>query len=321
MQPMPQPATAATDDVAALREQLRSLRDRDGWSNSRIAQELGVGASTVSQLISGKYAARDQRQLWKNVSRLLETLSGDRSMVVPLASHIDTPISRRITEACAWAHNHGDISLVYGLAGAGKTWAVRRYADQRSGVNYVSATPTCASVPAFLALLARALGVSARGWAPKVEAQIIDSLAGSTPRLLVIDEAHHLPQQVIDEARCIYDSVGQAGTAPFGLVLVGNDPLRATLMGAARCAQIVSRIGRTVHLTSLSSADINSVVKCLTNNPDKKLEEAAKATAAGPGALRRLVKVGRDAVALAAAEDRQQPTAADLKAAEQVRVG
>lgn len=303
-----------------LRARLEALRDRDGWGNGRIAQELGVSKATVSQLISGKHTARSQGRHWERVEALLATV-GEEAGRMPLSDHIDTPTFLRIADALRWAQRQGDIALVYGLAGSGKTWAAKRHCDAHPGVTYVCATPACNTVYALLRLLGRALDVDVRGSAARVEAAVLDALSGATPRLLILDEAHHLPQAVIDEARCVYDAACES-PAPFGLALIGNDPLRSTLMSAARCAQIVSRIGRTVPLSALSGADIERFAAALGGDKnDKGFLSACREVAGKQGALRRLVKVGRDATALAASDGRDKVSASDIRTAEQVRVG
>ena len=306
---------------ARLRTQLKALRGREGWSNARIAEALGVSRAVVSQLISDKYAGRSQNHHWVAIEKFLATIALQTELM-PLVDHVNTPTSARIMEALGWAHQQGDIALVYGLAGAGKTWTARRYADEHSGVTMIAATPACNTVYALLRLLARSLDLDVLGSASRVESAVLEALAGSTPRLLILDEAHHLPQAVLDEVRCVYDAAGGRSGAPFGLALLGNEPLRNTLMSTARCAQIISRIGRTVPLNTLAMGDVEAVIKELaTDAKPAKLLETAREVAAKPGALRRLVKVGRDALALAKADGREHIESDDLLIAEQVRIG
>ena len=216
-------------------------------------------------------------------------------------------MTHEIEAALAHAQAAGDIVLVHGASGAGKTWAARRYCDTRAGAAYLQATCAVRTISALLSHVSRALEAYVRVQsATALEAAVIEHLRGRGA-LLVIDEAHHLPARLLDELRCIRDIAG------CGLALVASDEIRMTL---ARCPQIVGRISIRLARPAAADADIETVVRgALGREPGRRELAAAMAAAAAPGGMHALRRMLERAWVCARAAGRPAVTAEDVAAA------
>lgn len=306
---------------------LRKLRDdKNGrWgSNSKLAAGIGFSTTIISFICSEKPGAEKKwpkadSLIWLEAARFLHT-GGQTRRALPLTAAIDLPVTRLIGGALEWAHKQSDIALIYGLAGAGKTFAAQQYEAKNSGVTMMTAMPTTVTVFSFLQKLAGAVGVPVAAGATRTETAIIQKLRIASDRLLIIDEAHHLPQPVLDEARGIYDALQTKSEFSFGLALLGNRPILSNIRRRMASPQILSRIGRQLRLDETGPENVAAVLSAAgVKNPDKELQAAAVSIAARAGSLRRLVKITRDALVLAANDD-EKLTAAHLRSAEWERM-
>ena len=100
-------------------------------------------------------------------------------------------------------------------AGSGKSWALARYCEEHAGAWFATMSPSLTSPAAMLQRIATVLGESMVYWtAARVERAVIARLSIGTA-LIVIDEANHLSQPLLDVVRCVYDAAG------CGLILIG----------------------------------------------------------------------------------------------------
>ena len=61
--------------------------------------------------------------------------------------------TRAVLFACHYAHRHGDISLIFGDAGAGKTTALKHYTEEHPGVVMVTANSCTSSAASILQMI------------------------------------------------------------------------------------------------------------------------------------------------------------------------
>ncbi|MCR6497060.1 hypothetical protein LJB71_13070 [Thermomonas sp. S9] len=100
-----------------------------------MAREAGISASSLTQVLGGHYAA-DPRKLVTRLAQWLARLAQQQAMpAMPAApAWVATPTAERILAALAYAHMAGDIAVIYGGAGVGKTTAAREYARRYPNV-------------------------------------------------------------------------------------------------------------------------------------------------------------------------------------------
>lgn len=139
--------------------------------------------------------------------------------------------------AAHYAQSYGDISLIYGEAGVGKTFALRQYAAENDTI-YIELRDCDKSTKGVCERILSVIGKSCRGNDRALVNAIIDYLK-EHPKLIIIDEAQHLLLKAIENLRAINDAT------ETGMVLCGNPTVYDQMhgRGQAHFAQLYSRIG------------------------------------------------------------------------------
>src|SRR5690606_30109075 len=110
----------------------------------------------------------------------------------------------------------------------------------------------------------------------------VEKLKGSG-RLVIVDEAEHLPYRALELLRRLHDHAG------VGMLLVGMPRLYTNLKGQkADYAQLYSRVGVFTHLAPLTKHDVQTLVESV--HPDANGLAQLYADACG-GNARRLSKL------------------------------
>jgi type II secretory pathway predicted ATPase ExeA len=129
--------------------------------------------------------------------------------------------------------------------------------------------------------LATRYGVNPRRSAAQTALAILDELSRSDrAEILILDEAHRLPDSSLDELRLL-NNLDFDRTPPFALLLVGQSPLRERL-AEARHASLAQRLAIRASIGPLSQADSVEYL-------DRRLRAAgARATLFRPAAATRV---------------------------------
>lgn len=286
------PLHAGTDAAKAptmdeLRDQARVAMEKDGLSQNAAAKAAGIKPATFSQWLSGSYPGNNDR-LATAITNWLNRRAASRQLAAvmpPTPAWIDTPISQRIMAALSYAQLAGDIAVVYGGAGLGKSSTIRRYKATNNNVWVVTATPATASVSVLLEEIALAMGLRDFPLHPaKLQRAILSQISG-TGGLLVIDEAQNLTKLALEAARSLHDATG------VGLAFSGNASVynRMYAGGDNGFAQLFSRVGKRVAVSRATLGDVIAVAEAFGVSTKPELDELEQ-IAAKPGALRMVVK-------------------------------
>ncbi len=286
-----------------LRERIRGVMSADKrMSQTVLAREAGVSSTTLSQWLSGTYAGNNEA-IEQKLEIWLESYEARRAAggSLPAApAWVETPTGQRIVAGLSYAQIAGDIAVIYGGAGLGKTTACQRYALTSPSVWVATMTPASASVVTCLEEVCEAVGAGdAGGGAAKLFRAIVKRVR-DTHGLLVIDEAQHLSVAALDQLRSLHDATG------IGIALVGNEAVYARMTGGNRAAyldRLFSRIGKRLGLRQSTEADITALLGAWGID-DGKCRGQLIEIARKPGALRTLTKTLRLASSYAAAESR-----------------
>lgn len=157
--------------------------------------------------------------------------------------------------AAHYAQSCGDISLIYGEAGLGKTFSLRQYAaEKKDEVIYIELRDCDKSTKGVCERILEVIGKSRRGNDRALVNTIIDYLR-ERPKLIIIDEAQHLLLKAIENLRAINDAT------ETGMVLCGNPTVYDQMhgRGQAHFAQLYSRIGIRRCIVSPDMEDIKSI--------------------------------------------------------------
>lgn len=223
---------------------------------------------------------------------------------------VATPTGEKILAGLRYAQIAGDIAVIYGGAGVGKSKAIRHYSRISPNVFAVELTPAHGGVLGALEEIALAVGLKSYTRQSAYLHRAICSRLRGTNGLLVIDEAQQLGMRALDQVRGIHDH------AQVGLALVGNERVYTQLAGNNRAAyldRLYSRIGKRIHLKRSTDADADALA--LAWQVDEALIRSRLRQIGGkPGSLRVLGKVLRLATLYAEGEGRKI-VLADIEAA------
>lgn len=264
---------------------LSELMERKGFSQSQVARSIGMSNGTISTYLKGQYAgdvAKVDERIQSFITRETER---DRTVrIVP--RYITTLTSRKGLEVIRMAHLDGEINVIYGDAGLGKTMILREYAAQHKDALLIEADP-CYTARVVLEVLCARLGLSKRGNMHELSESCIDALRESG-RLLMIDEAENLPYRALETLRRIHDKAG------IGIVLAGMPRLIINLKGKrGEYKQLYSRVGLALSLgDALPQEDIVAIASSMLSGATEK-DVSDALFRASHGNARRLFKLVR----------------------------
>ena len=269
-----------------------------GLSQKRAAREIGISESALSQWLAGKYGG-DEAAVAFRVTVWLAARADRTLMYESLPEPpgwIETPSAVRIYAALGYAQLAGDIALIYGGAGMGKTLTARQYAANRPNSWVATMTPATHALGPCLDRVSEACGLRTPGGrASRLEANLRERVEGARG-LLIIDEAQHLGLRALEALRGLHDATNG------GMALLGNEIIFARLAGGRRAAdfaQIHSRVGKRVRLAAPAAKDISLLLDAWRPAVTPEARKLAAAIGRRPGALRGMTKVLRLAALIA----------------------
>ena len=156
--------------------------------------------------------------------------------------------------AVSFAEAAGDISLIYGDAGLGKTVSLKKYVSLHPDTIYIELKDCDKSTKGVCEKILFNIGKELHG----VDRLLVDTITDyltNNPRLIIIDEAQHLSIRALENLRAINDST------ETGIVLCGNPTVydRMHGRGQAHFAQLYSRIGIRRHIIEPDLEDITKI--------------------------------------------------------------
>lgn len=146
------------------------------------------------------------------------------------------------------------IGVIYGRAGLGKTTAIKEYVSNNSDTIFIEADLGY-TVKVLFRKIHKILGMNGVGLINEMHEDIIKKLSG-TGRLIIIDEAEHLPYRALELLRRIYDKAG------IGILLVGMPRLYHNLCGnRGDYEQLYTRALYKISLEELKPEDVRAIVE------------------------------------------------------------
>jgi DNA transposition AAA+ family ATPase len=188
-------------------------------SQAQLARQLGVSDATVINIKRGNWEAISDAMLQK--IRAYFRLDGWQVR--------NTHNYSAITKLCEDAKTNKRMLAVAGYTGAGKTTALRLYAQQNPETYYMLAT-VMHTRKTFLESICRAMGITVPFRMQDILTAIIEKIHSAQAPLLIIDDAGKLSHTCLRLIQVIYDETEHSA----GIVLAGTEFLKEEIERASR---------------------------------------------------------------------------------------
>ena len=264
-------------------EKLRQFLETSGMSQNKAADRMGVSRSALSGYLNGKYDG-DIAGMDKKAALFLEQ-EGDRAELKKLdIPYVETGTAKKMKGWLGLAAWLGQLGIVYGGAGLGKTTVLKQYAATNPLALLIE-PDTGYTAKVLLQEICHALDLSERGNIHELTEQIINCLKrdkkSRSPRdahrILLIDEAEQLPTRALESLRRIHDKSGVA------VALVGMPKLLLNLKGPnSEFKQLFSRVSVKMELGEmLPETDLKQIAAAVLKTNDEAVLQKVVKTAKG----------------------------------------
>lgn len=280
------------EKAEGIRREVQAAMREGGLSQTAVGREAGVSVAVLNQWLLGKYKGDDENatatmEKWLDGYR--SRTSGDMRLPAP-PEYVETPTARKILGAFEYARMAGDVVVVYGGAGLGKTRTARHYSESHNNVWLVTMTPALRTAASALSVIGDALGIREYiSRASQLQKAVVERMRG-TYGLLILDEAQHMTLSGLDQVRSLHDATD------VGVAMLGNETVYGRMTGGTRAAyldRLFSRVGMRAHLRTPLKEDIGALARAWGIEGDNGRIRLLREIAAKPGALRIMTKVLR----------------------------
>ena len=231
--------------------QLNEYMARTGASQTKVAKALGISPATLSYFLKGTYTG-DTETVCDKVKDFLATET-ERAKFKTNDGIVQTSAFKTIQKFCSLVLAHQICGMLTGDAGCGKTTALKEFAKTHPSVLLVEADYGYTAKALFDELCSQ-LGLDDRGSLDQKRSRIVAKLKDSG-RLIIIDEAEHLPYRALELIRRVHDKAG------VGIALCGMPRLEKNVQGDRNhYAQLNSRISAPCRAKLLKDADIKAYI-------------------------------------------------------------
>ncbi len=232
-------------------QQLTDYMTRTNASQTKVAKSLGISPATLSYFLKGTYTG-DIDSICDKVKDFLE-IEAQRETIKQSEGIVATKCFNTIHKFCSLVLTHQICGMLTGDAGCGKTTALKAFAKSHPSVLLIEADHGYTAKALFDELCAE-LGLDDRGSLHQKLVRIVDKLNDSG-RLIIIDEAEHLPYRALELIRRVHDKAG------VGIALCGMPRLEKNVQGDKNhYAQLNSRISAPCRAKLLDNNDIKAYI-------------------------------------------------------------
>ena len=232
--------------------QLNDYMTRTGASQTKVAKALGISSATLSYFLKQSYTG-DTDAICEKAKDFLAT-EAERAKFKTNDGIVQTSSFKTIQTFCGLVLAHQICGMLTGDAGCGKTTALKEFAKTHPSVILIEADHGYTAKALFDELCAE-LGLDDRGSLHQKLVRIVGKLKDSG-RLIIIDEAEHLPYRALELIRRVHDKAG------VGIALCGMPRLEKNVQGDRNhYAQLNSRISAPCRAKLLKDSDIKAYIE------------------------------------------------------------
>lgn len=232
------------------------------WTQTRVAASIGVSVSALNAWIKDTYKG-DNDRVTKAITRFLEAQHEAGIEIGTFKKDFDfvkTSVYDEILECAKLAEYRGEMRAVTGISGIGKTTSLRKIVEEREGSALLAECYAGMRKNRLMMKLCEAAGISASGRFDDMFEYLVSHLHGSG-RLIVIDEAEHLPVEALDAVRRIHDFTG------CGVLICGHPRFYENLKRYQdKYAYIYNRLSIPTSLKKLSKEDATALAETMCSN-------------------------------------------------------
>lgn len=277
-----------------VKDKLVQLLEGHGYTQKMVATKTGLSTAVISQYLKGVYNG-NIHNVEAAISDFLEREKERSKRREVKEGFVTTHLAGMALGLIGNTHMDGDIGVIYGPAGMGKSMVLKQYASTNKGVILIEADPGY-TAKVLLQELCNRLGAKRSGNIHELSEECIQALTG-TGWVILVDEAELLPYRALEVLRRIHDRSGVA------IVLAGMPRLLINLKGArGEYAQLYSRVGMALdleaHKSRTEKEDFNTILNSLLPGGDEHCtpEIAEAFLKYSKGNYRRMFKLARGVV-------------------------
>ena len=173
------------------------------------AARVGYARNTLYKIYTGRHTNPDTGEKYDVPADLLKATTEflrleQERFLGGRTEFVETPTARKIFLACDLARESQTPVILWGPSHIGKTWSLKRYAQENNhGRTFFVELEAASGVFGMVKVIAQACGISANSNMPDLILRIRRALTPST--LLIVDEVHllHHTYQVKSFFKCI----------------------------------------------------------------------------------------------------------------------
>ena len=226
---------------------LNEFLNKTGLTGASIARSLGVSTATVSKVRNGKLDTIDQQTLAKFDDYIKNY---QKRTTKQLSDLVKTTDLKGIEFTCNEIIVAGEMGVIYGKAGMGKTQAIKHFVANHPEAILIETLPMLSGKELLKQILEGMGVIDSQGTANELTHRIV-SILKRTDRVLIIDEAENLTTNNLELIRRIHDF------SNIPVVLTGTNALIQNLKGRqGELLQLSSRIMHQWEMQGLNDKDL-----------------------------------------------------------------
>lgn len=234
------------------------------WSLAKLQDATGVSTTTLSRVFRGVYGAETE-----SVVATLERARLTYAESVDNPEFIETSLARRLFATFDKTRALGNVSIVWGKMGIGKTAIATEYQRRNNhGKTLLVRFPAGATFAFFVAHVAKACGVSVRSQSQIQQREKIYQVLAAGKRLLIVDELHQafLTTRSDTAVKCCEFLREIIDVSGCGLVLMGTKLLQESVFSGPHKDALAQLVDRGTVQIPLPDKATKSDVKAFLSN-------------------------------------------------------
>ncbi len=185
-----------------------------GISSNQLATQIGINPATLHNIKNNRDELISD-SMWNKLATFFGITKNDWKTIF-------TTNAKTINALCADTQINSRFIAIAGYTGAGKTTALKYYADKNASNTFYVLCNVLMGRKEFLKAIQKSIGISIEGSLIYQMQGIIDRLSGMDVPLLILDDAGKLNDGNMKLIQLIYDELqGQCG-----LIMAGTDDMK-----------------------------------------------------------------------------------------------